>query len=338
MSRSRIAVFALAAGLASALLALALVVGPGELSTGDVLSIIGRHLGLVDGQSPAIADALVWELRLPRALLALLVGAALGSAGALTQGIFRNPLAEPGILGISSGAALFAVLGFAFGLDAFGPWATAGLAAAGATAVLLLLLAFIGARIDIATLLLSGVALAALASAMTTLILALATQRWDLGIRVLRWMMGSFEARSWSHLTIAAPLVGAGLGISMWIRRDLDVLFLGADTARSLGVDLRRLHLLAIAATGLLVGSATALTGIIGFVGLIVPHLARRLSGPGHRDLVPLSAALGGGLLLLVDTGTRMLSSVVLPPGVITSLIGAPAFLWILWKQRSCDN
>jgi len=332
--RGRGKLLPLALALWLGVLALALLVGPGELGIGDVLTILGSHLGIADASSPAIADAIVWNLRLPRALLATLVGAALGAAGALTQGIFRNPLAEPGILGISSGAALFAVLGFAFGVDAFGPWATAGLAAGGAIAVLLLLLAFIGARVDVATLLLSGVAIAALTSAITTLILALAAQRWDLGLKVLQWMMGSFEGRSWSHLGIAAPLVTGGLALSLWIRRDLDVLFLGADTARSLGVDLRRLHLLAVAAIGLLVGSATALTGIIGFVGLIVPHLARQLIGPSHRSLLPLSAILGGALLLLVDTSTRAFSGIVIPPGVVTSLLGAPAFLWILWRQR----
>ncbi|MEZ4381686.1 MAG: iron ABC transporter permease [Nannocystaceae bacterium] len=325
---------ALLVGLWLALLALALVVGPGELRVGDVAAILGHHLGLIDAAPSPIADAIVWELRLPRALLVTLIGAALGCAGAITQGIFRNPLAEPGVLGIASGAALFAVIGFALGADALGPWATAGLAAAGATSILALLLGFIGARIDVATLLLSGVAVAALTSAITTLILALASQRWDLGLRVLHWMMGSFEGRSWAHLSIAAPLVGAGLGLGLWIRRDLDVLFLGADTARSLGVDLRRLHVSAIAAIGLLVGCATALTGIIGFVGLVVPHLARRLAGPGHRTLLPLSALIGAGALLLVDTGARSVSGVVIPPGVITSLLGAPFFLWILWRQR----
>jgi len=324
----------LALALWIVLLGVALIVGPGELALADVLEILGAHLGIVDAQTAPIADAIVWKLRLPRALLATLVGAALGCAGALTQGIFRNPLAEPGILGISSGAALFAVVGFALGLDAISPWATAGLAAAGSTAVLLVLLVFIGARLDIATLLLSGVAIAALTSAITTLILAVAGQRWDLGLRVLHWMMGSFEGRSWSHVGIAAPLMSAGLAVSLWIRRDLDVLFLGSDTARSLGVDIKRLHLLAIVAIGLLVGSATALTGIIGFVGLIVPHIARRIIGPGHRDLLPLSAVLGGGLLLLIDIGTRALASPVIPPGVVSSLVGAPAFLWILWRQR----
>ncbi|MEZ4454104.1 MAG: iron ABC transporter permease [Nannocystaceae bacterium] len=316
-------------------LILALLVGPGELGLADVASILAHHVGLDPTPPPPIADAIVWELRLPRALLASLIGLALGCAGALTQGIFRNPLAEPGVLGIASGAALFAVVGFALGVDAAGPWATAALAAGGAIAVLLLLLGFVGARLDVATLLLSGVAVAALTSAITTVILAVASERWDLGLRVLHWMMGSFEGRSWSHLAIAAPFLGAGGAIALWVRRDLDVLHLGSETAESLGVDLRRLHLLAIVAIGLLVGTATALTGIIGFVGLIVPHLARRLGGPGHRRLVPLSMAIGAVALLLVDTGTRTTTSFILPPGVITSLLGAPFFLWILWRQRA---
>lgn len=326
---------ALALALWLGALALALAVGPGELGLADVAAILGHHLGVDGPAPPPIADAIVWELRLPRALLASVIGVALGCAGALTQGIFRNPLAEPGVLGIASGAALFAVVGFALGIDAAGPWATALLAAGGAIAVLGMLLGFVGARLDVATLLLSGVAIAALTSAITTVILALASERWDLGLRVLHWMMGSFEGRSWLHLGIAAPLVAVGAGVSLWIRRDLDVLHLGTETAESLGVRLRRLYLVVILAIGLLVGTATALTGIIGFVGLIVPHLARRLGGAGHRRLVPLSMAIGGLALLLVDTGARTTTAFILPPGVITSLLGAPFFLWILWRQRA---
>ncbi len=315
-------------------LALALLVGPGDLGPGDVARVLADHLGIHGSPTTPTADAIVWHLRLPRALLAALIGAALGGAGALTQGVFQNPLAEPGILGISAGAALAAVVGFALGLDALGLWVTPGLAAAGAAVMLLLLIALVGTRLEVATLLLAGVAIAALASAITTLLLALNTERWDLGVRVMRWLMGSFEGRSWSHLALGAPPILAGLSLAHWLRRDLDVLYLGTDTARSLGVSLRRFHLLAILAIGLLVGTATALTGAIGFIGLVVPHLARLLVGATHRWLLPVAAILGGLALLLVDTLTRALTSVVLPPGVITSLLGAPFFLWLLARGR----
>ena len=263
-----------------------------------------------------------------------MIGAALGGAGALTQGVFRNPLAEPGILGVSAGAALAAVLGFALGLDALGLWVTPGLAALGAALMLGLLVVLVGARLEIATLLLAGVAIASVTSALTTLVLALHTERWDLGVRVLRWLMGSFEGRSWAHLGLATPPILAGLALALWLRRDLDVLALGTDTARTLGVALRRVHALAILAIGLLVGAATALTGAIGFVGLIVPHLARLLVGAGHRGLIPLAALLGGLVLLTVDTATRAFTDLALPPGVVTSLLGGPAFLWVLWRHQ----
>ncbi len=321
-------------------LVVALVVGPGGVEVGRALSLLaGRLRSLVTATPPAlseadaIADAIVWSLRLPRALLAALVGATLGVAGALTQGLFRNPMAEPGVLGVSSGAAVASVLGFSLGLDALGVWVTPALAAAGAVAVLLALLALAGTRHGVATLLLAGIALSALCSALTTMMLALASERWDLGLKVVRWLMGSFEGRSWDHLAGALGPALLGLGAGAYLRRDLDTLQLGADTARSLGVRLERFQLLTILSTALLVGTATAVAGVIGFVGLIVPHVVRMLAGPGYRRLVPLSALLGGTLVVIVDTGSRAVGDFSFPPGVITSLLGAPFFLWILRRH-----
>lgn len=320
----------------AALIALlcALTIGPGELDLADVADVLAYHLGADRPGITPTAHAIIWDLRLPRALLAVLLGAALGVAGALTQGVFRNPLADPGILGISAGAALAAVLGFTLGLEALGPWITPTLAALGAIVMLLVLLLLVGARLEIATLLLAGVAIAAITSAITTLILAIYSERWDLGLRVMRWLMGSFEGRTWQHLWIATPPVLAGLALAHWLRRDLDALHLGADTARSLGLDLRRFYGLALLAIGLLIGASTAIAGVIGFIGLIVPHLARLLVGPGHRWLLPISGLLGALLLLLIDTFTRTVTAVALPPGVITSLVGGPCFLWVLWRHQ----
>jgi iron complex transport system permease protein len=180
------------------------------------------------------------------------------------------------------------------------------------------------------TLLLSGIAIGALCSAVTTLVLAMGTERWDLGLKVVQWLMGSFEGRSWDHLLPAIGPIGLALVLCAWLRLDLDALQLGPETAQSLGVDLIRTRRVAMAAVGILVGVATAMTGVIGFVGLIVPHVARRWVGAGHRALLPVCMALGALVLLAVDVVARAVPDYALPPGAITSLLGAPFFLWLL--------
>lgn len=321
-----------------ALLAAALVVGPGGVSLGDALQVLGAHLfgggGGDGGGGPSppsrTIDALVWDLRLPRALVAATVGAALGAAGTVTQGLLRNPMAEPGVLGISAGAAALAVVGFSLGVDAVGLWVTPALAALGGAVTFALLLQLTRGAPRISTLLLSGIAISAMCSAVTTLVLALDTERWDLGIKVVRWLMGSFEGRSWDHLGAAIVPVALGLSAAMWLRLDLDALALGADTATSLGVDLPATRRTALAAVALLVGTATALCGVIGFVGLVVPHVVRLLVGAGHRRLVPASTIAGAATLLLVDVASRAATSIVVPPGVVTAMFGGPLFLWLL--------
>lgn len=328
-SRPWLAAVLLAVGFVTLLL-LALVVGPGRVDLPAAIDVVAAHLGLSAPAQPRAVDALVWELRLPRSLLAALLGAALGLGGAVAQGLFRNPMAEPGVLGVSAGAATLAVVGFTLGLDAESAFAIPLLAALGAGMVLLVLLGLAGDRSDTTSLLLSGIALGAMCGSLTTLLLALDTERWDLGIRVVRWLMGSFEGRSWEHLEAALLPVFVGAALCLWLRLDLDALQLGRDTAASLGVDLVRTQRLALLAVALLVGAATALCGVIGFLGLVVPHVVRRLGGPGHARLLPLSA-LGGALVLLaVDVLGRAFHDVLLPPGALTSLAGAPFFLWIL--------
>ncbi|MEM9458753.1 MAG: iron ABC transporter permease [Myxococcota bacterium] len=319
--------------LALASLLLALTVGPGQVGPTEALQILAAHLGRPSPALPPTLDALVWDLRLPRSLLAALLGAALGVAGAITQGLFRNPMAEPGVLGVSAGAATLAVLGFTLGLDAYGVAVVPVLAAAGASLVLLVLMALTRDHHDVTTLLLSGIALSAMSGALTTLMLALDTERWDLGIKVVRWLMGSLEGRSWSHLAGALLPVLAGIALSVWLRLDLDALQLGRDTAASLGVDLVRTQRLALLAVALMVGAATALSGVIGFIGLVVPHVVRLLGGPGHGRLLPLSALGGAFALLWVDILSRSIHDALIPPGALTSLAGAPFFLWLLRRR-----
>lgn len=306
-----------------------LVAGPGDVSHADVAGV------LLGQDVPALARALVWELRLPRALLAVCVGASLGLAGAMAQGLFRNPLAEPGVLGVSAGAAMAGAVGLAFGLDGLGPWAIAGVACLGAVGVLLVLMAWARADARVSTLILCGVALASVCGAITTLVLSVGIERWEVGIKVVRWLMGSFDGRTWPHLGVGAGALLVGGALAHWIRQDLDALQLGSDTAISLGVDLRHTWRVGIITVGILAGICTALTGVIGFVGLVVPHIARTLVGTGHDRLLPTSALLGGTLLLLVDLATRTIAVIALPPGVIMSLLGTPVFLLVLARMRT---
>ncbi len=306
-----------------------LVLGPGGVQHGEVAAV------LLGQDVTPLARALVWDLRLPRSLLAVTVGASLGLAGAVTQGLFRNPLAEPGVLGVSSGAAMAGALGLAAGLDAGGPWVIAGLACLGAVAVLLVLMLWARADARISTLILCGVALASVCGAVTTLVLSIGIERWEVGMKVVRWLMGSFDGRSWAHLGVGVSALCLGTALSAWLRQDLDALQLGPATASSLGVDLRRTWRYGITTVGLLAGICTALTGVIGFVGLVVPHIARGLVGTGHSRLLPASALLGATLMLLVDLLTRSISSVALPPGVITILLGTPVFLVVLSRMRT---
>ncbi len=308
---------------------ISLVAGPGDLSHGDVARVLFAQ------EVTTLQRALVWDLRLPRSLLAVCVGASLGLAGALTQGLFRNPLAEPGVLGVSAGAAMAGAVGLALGLDRAGPWAIAGVAVLGAVGVLVVLMAWARTDARVSTLILCGVALASVCGAITTLVLSVGIERWEVGIKVVRWLMGSFDGRSWPHLAVGASALVIGGALAAWVRQDLDALQLGSDTAISLGVDLRHTWRVGIATVGILAGLCTALTGVIGFVGLVVPHIARAVVGTNHGRLLPASALLGGTLLLLVDLASRAVSVIALPPGVITSLLGTPVFLLVLARMRS---
>lgn len=335
MRRWRIALFAGIGVATVALLLLSLVVGPGNVTLSTAVAVLGHR---VTGDTPAgMSDAvvaLVWDLRLPRSLLAMTVGAALATGGTVTQGLFRNPMAEPGVLGVSAGAAMTAVLGFLLGLDALGGWVTPLMAGLGAALSLSALWVLAARTHGMTTLLLAGIAVGALFSAVTTLMLAIGTERWDLGLKVIRWLMGSFEARSWHHLAWALGPAVVGMAIAMLLTLDLDALALGAATAQSLGVDLPRTRALCLLCVAILVGAATATTGVIGFVGLVVPHLARLLVGPGHARLTPTAAAIGALTLLTVDIGTRSATGFAIPPGVVTALVGAPVFVSMLVAQE----
>lgn len=280
------------------------------------------------------AAVILMELRLPRALLAIVVGAGLGSAGAAMQGYLRNPLADPGLFGIAPGAALGAVLsmwsGYAAAAYLLPPFALLG--AAGAMALLALIAGRDG---GIALFTLAGLMIASLAGALMSLAISLSPTPFALS-EIVTWLMGALVDRSWRDVWIAAPLTLAGLGFLLAAGRSLDALTLGEAAARSLGVDPRRLQLILIAGIGLTVGAGVAVAGIISFVGLIVPHLIRPLTDRRPSSLILPSALAGSLLLLVADSLCRILplAGGELRLGIALSLIGAPFFLHLLLKMR----
>jgi len=280
------------------------------------------------------AGVILFELRLPRALLALAVGAGLGGAGAAMQGYLRNPLADPGLFGIAPGAALGAVLSFWTGWAATA-WALPAFALAGAAGAMALLAAIAGREGGVALFTLAGLMIASLAGALMSLAISLSPTPFALS-EIVTWLMGSLADRGWAEVWIAAPLTLLGLGVLALAGRGLDALTLGEAAARSLGIEPRRLQGLMVAGVGLTVGAGVAVAGIIGFVGLIVPHLVRGMTDRRPSSLL-ISSALAGALLLLVaDMACRVLplAGGELRLGIALSLIGAPFFLHLLLRMK----
>jgi iron complex transport system permease protein len=310
-----------------------------SLSLGSsLLSPLEVWRALVDnaGGDPLVR-VIVWELRLPRTLLAAMVGAALAMAGASFQALFRNALADPYVIGASSGAALGATLamtlGWSVGMAGFGPLPLAAfLGALGAVLITLLLAEGAGGEAgSVASLLLAGTALGAMLSAAVSFLLVWRDQPW---FQVFNWLLGSFSGRTWVHVAVGWPYLAVS-AVALWLAsRPLDALAGGDAVAKSLGLAVRPARLAVIAAATLAVAVAVAVSGIIGFVGLIAPHAARRLFGAGHRRLLPASGLLGAILLVWADVGARtVLVPVEIPVGIVTALIGGPFFL-VLLRQR----
>ena len=310
-------------GLLLAGLSASLITGPAVLPASAVLH------GLL-GEGDPVTRTVLWELRVPRTLLATILGAGLGAAGASLQALFRNPLADPGLLGVSSCSALGAVLAFYSGLGAQYAMAlpVGGLAGAVLGTLALLQLA---RRRDTLALVLGGVALGALASALTSLFLSLLPNPYA-AYDIVFWLMGSLIDRSWDEARLAVPLMAVGLLLLLSKARWLGPLALGEDVAASLGVDLRRLRLALVLGTALCVGPGVAVAGYVGFVGLIVPHCLRPFVGHEPARLVPLSALAGSALTVLADVACRLPAGGELRLGVVTALLGAP-FLLVLLRR-----
>lgn len=280
----------------------------------------------------SLAALVVTELRLPRALLAILVGTALGLSGAVLQGLLRNPLAEPGLLGVTGGAAVGAVLAIYFGLTQVFGLAAPLLGLVGAMAAGAITFAF--GRGGTLTLILAGSAVSGLMAAFLALALNFAPSPYA-AYEITVWMLGSLSERSWDHVLLVAPFILGGVLILSRLGRAIDALALGEVQAASLGIDLDRVRLLALLGVGLSVGAATSVTGAVGFIGLVAPHLVRPFVGhEPARTLLP-SALLGAGLLLGADMLTRVIpTGSELRLGVVTSLLGAPFFFWLVLRLR----
>ncbi|OQA55248.1 MAG: Hemin transport system permease protein HmuU [Candidatus Omnitrophica bacterium ADurb.Bin277] len=277
---------------------------------------------------------ILWDIRLPRALLGLLVGATLGLAGAAMQGFLRNPLAEPGILGVTGGAALGAVAVFYTGLISIFPMMLPIGGILGAFVSVILLYLFAGALAGIQTLILAGVAINVIAFAGTSLMLNLVKDPYAV-LDIVFWQMGSLADRSFEHVFLILPFVLAGWCMLLWDGRALEALSLGEETALSLGISLGSLRTRIVLGAALCVGASVAVCGSIGFVGLIVPHLLRPLVGYRPGRLLGASALGGAVLILCSDIAVRMVPSLMeLKLGVVTSLLGAPFFLFLIFRLR----
>ncbi|RFC69677.1 iron ABC transporter permease [Mesorhizobium denitrificans] len=285
---------------------------------------------------------IIYDIRLPRLLLGVLVGAALAVSGAVMQGLFRNPLADPGLVGVSAGASLGAVSMIVLGQtlltplnDALGSLALPMMAFVGGliTTFILYQIATRHGRTSVATMLLAGIALAALAMAVTGILIFIADDRQ---LRDLTfWQLGSLAGATWSKIYAVAPIIISALAVSPFIARGLNALALGEPTAHHMGVPVQRLKYAAILSVSAAVGAAVAVSGGIGFVGIVVAHMLRLAIGPDNRYLLPASALLGASLLLLADAVSRtIVAPAELPIGIVTALAGAPFFLWILLRKR----
>lgn len=328
-------------GLAAALVVVALVAaGSGQLQVppGEVLGSVLHRLGLDLGPLPSHpqGDAALWNVRFPRVAMAMLVGAALGGAGAVLQAVFGNPLAEPSVIGVSGGAAVGACFVIVFEWTFLGAFTTPAVAFVGGlvTTLLIYSMARSGGRTEVVTLVLMGIAV----NAVTAGIIAYTVFLGDTQAReqIVFWQLGSFNGSRWEAVRVVAPLVLVGLVGVMLLARKLDLLSLGERAARHVGLDVERLRLVAIVLVALLVACGVAFVGIIAFVGLIVPHVVRMLIGPAHRALVPASILGGAVVMVLADLVARTAVDYAdLPIGMLTALVGGPFFFWLIRRERA---
>jgi iron complex transport system permease protein len=312
-------------------------IGAYHVPLGEVVASVLQRIGIDVGQAPdRVSEQVLWEIRFPRVVLTMVVGGSLACAGAVMQGTFRNPLADPGVIGISSGAALGAVAVIALGIAPFGTWSITVAAFLGGLAAVMLVYGASreGGRTEIVTLVLTGIAVTAFTGAVIGLMMFFSD---DAQIRSITfWTLGSTAGATWAKVAAVAPLALAGLLIAPLFGRSLDLLSLGEGPARHLGVPVERLRILMIVIVAVLTAAAVAVAGIIAFVGLVIPHLVRTLIGPGHRALIVGSTLAGAAILVGADLIARTIAAPAeIPLGVLTALVGSPFFFWQLRRTRA---
>ncbi|PRB11252.1 heme ABC transporter permease [Microbacterium sp. MYb72] len=311
--------------------------GQYQLSPSGLVGVLLHGIGIDTAWAPDSATdyGVIYSIRLPRLVLGLLVGAALAVSGVLMQAIFGNPLADAGVVGVSSGAALGAAASITLGLASFGMWTTPAFAFLGGLVAVMAvyLISRSGGRTEVVTLLLTGIAINAIAGAGMAFLTFLGTT--STREQIVFWQLGSLNGALWSHTALVAPLVAVGVIVALVVAPGLDLFALGERTARHLGLNVELLRIVVIVTVAVLVCAAVAFAGIIGFAGLVVPHLMRMIIGPAHLPLV-IASAFGGALLIsLADLVARTAVPLAdLPIGMITALVGGPFFLWLLVRTR----
>lgn len=324
-------------------------VGTADISIGQALRIVMTRTiaklpglsGLVDAtQLRDTAEVIVWQVRMPRVIMAAMIGAALATVGACFQGLFRNPLADPYILGISNGASFGATVAIVMGLGglAYGVGLISLFAFLGAliTAVMVALIANVGGRLPAVNLILSGVAVGFFASAFVTILMVLNRENME---RIIMWQMGSVNAANWHQVAVIAPITVVGCLLLYLFARDLNAFSAGEETAKSLGIKVETVKRLLLGVCSLLVAVSVSVSGIIGFVGLVVPHVARLIVGADQRALLPFSTIIGALFLVVCDTLARsVIPPTELPVGAVTALCGAPYFCYLLLKAKKKVN
>lgn len=326
-------------------LVVALDVSYGEtnIPLGRVGAVIASHVpgvrNAISHPSSALDSTIVWQIRVPRALLALLVGALLAMAGAALQGLLLNPLADPYTVGVSSGAALGAgvatLMGLAGVAGGYGVPIVAFVFAMGAMFIVYTVARSAG-RVSIHSFLLAGIVVGSFLWAMLSFTLALADPTQTQG-KIIHWLLGDFNATDpWGFVRVASPFALFGLIALFCFARDLNLFSMGEESARHLGIETENLKIIIIAVTSLMTAAAVSVSGIIGFVGLVVPHVCRRIFGPDHRILIPTAALAGATLTVLADLASRaILPPSGLPVGIVTAMLGAPFFLYLLKTSKT---
>jgi iron complex transport system permease protein len=308
------------------------VFGAVPVSLSDVAGAVG---GTLRGVPLTVSQQIVMDLRLPRVVLAALVGACLAAAGVLYQALFRNALADPYILGVSSGAGLGAALAFAItGTGALALVAPPIAAFVGALLTIMLVAALATRRgvMETMSLLLAGVAVSYTLAALTSFVLVVRREQMS---RIVFWMMGGLQGATWTQVGIVGGMLVVGLALPLLFARELNIMLLGDERAGELGVDVERVKRVVLAAASLVVSAAVSVSGLIGFVGLMTPHAARLVLGPDHRLLLPASVLSGAIVMVLADLVARVvLAPVELPVGIVTALAGGPVFIWLLVRSR----